>query len=532
MSRRLVCVLGLVGLAVFCAPAAVLAQTTDAKSEPAGRKEARALAQRIDAIINKRLAEEKMKAGPKAGDNVIIRRLHVDLEGKIPTLTQVTDFLDNEEDPNRYISRIEELLDSPGFVANWATYYRSIMLAGTNNQQAAQFNGQFEQWLRSRLANNAPYTKLAQEVLVSQNQAGVNPGVFNFVYENKAENLAGATARIFLGIKIECAQCHKHPFAKWTRTQFWEYAAFFTNPQQRIQQPNQPAPQPLPNNRSIRIPETDTVVSAKFITGEEPKWDNNPQPRAVLADWVTSKDNPYFAKAAVDHVWQYFFGVSLVEPIFEPSDDSPPAHPELLEELAKSFIASGYDVKFLIKSILLTDAYQRGSVALNNDSKEQIQMFARMPVRGMMPEQLFDSFVIATANEGEKAIDYNMQQQQQFMQNSPRQIFLAKFTSQDKRIETQTSILQALYLMNGKFLNDRTKLENNKSLETIATQPTSIARKVQTLYLVVLSRQPRQDELTRMVRYVESGGGTGDQRQAIADIYWALLNSSEFLLNH
>jgi hypothetical protein len=149
----------------------------------------------------------------------------------------------------------------------------------------------------------------------------------------------------------------------------------------------------------------------------------------------------------------------------------------------------------------------------------------------MMPEQLFDCFAEATDYRQDLGA-YNPNVNQFGMPNTPRANFLAKFTTQDKRIETQTSILQALYLMNGKFLTDRMRLENNKSLETIASTQIPHAKRIETLYLMVLSRLPRPEETARMVRYIETGGSTGDPREAVTDIFWALLNSSEFMLNH
>ena len=361
------------------------------------------------------------------------------------------------------------------------------------------------------------------------NQGGFSPAAFFFANENKAENIAGATARVFLGVKIECAQCHKHPFAKWKQQQFWEFAAFFAE-MEGVNRPKGPAPAGA-KPRRIKIADTDKFAQAKFLTGEEPDWKDGVQSQAVLADWVTSPRNPYFAKAAVDHVWQYFFGVSLTDPILEPTDDSPPAHPQLLDELSKSFAASGFDIKYLVRALVLTEAYQRVSVALRQDSREEIQFFAKMPIRGMMPEQLFDSF--AEATDYRQEVNYNEQFRQNFGgPETPRQVFLNKFTSQDKRIETQTSILQALYVMNGKFLAERVKLENNEALRTVATAPTTTARRVETLYLMVLSRLPRPEESILMSRFIETGGGTADPQQAVADVYWALLNSSEFMLNH
>jgi hypothetical protein len=537
MSLRLIGPFGVAALllAIPTPPASAQGPATARGAD--AKAQSKALAQRIDKIIYKRLEQEKMKPGPKASLAEFARRLNIDLAGKIPNLLEVRDFLDPTNDsPTKLEDRVDLLLSEETYARNFGHYWRSVMLTGSNNQQAPFFQFQFEGWLRSRLTNNTSYDKMAYEVITAPPfQGGPNqfsPSAFLAVNENKAENLAGATAKVFLGVKIECAQCHKHPFAKWTRQQFWEYAAFFSGvaPQQPM---GGKQPQPFnPNSKEIRIPETNDIAKAKFITGEEPDWTGNKPVRTTLADWATSPKNPYFARAAVDHVWQYFFGVSLVEPVLEPTDDSPPAYPELLDELAQAFTDSGFDLKFLIRSIVLTDAYQRASVALSEDSKVDIQMFAKMPVRGMMPEQLFDS--LCEAMDFHDNAYNNQMQPQQFgqQQNTVRAQFLAKFTSQDKRIETQTSILQALYLMNGKFINERCQLENNVSLKSIATANTTTARRVETLYMVVLSRMPRPDELDRLVRYIESGGGTNDQRQAVADVYWALLNSSEFMLNH
>src|SRR5262249_4936984 len=181
--------------------------------------------------------------------------------------------------------------------------------------------------------------------------------------------------------------------------------------------------------------------------------------------------------------------------------------------------------------ITATQAYQRTSTGGTDAKKEDPHVFARMPVRGLSPEQLFDSLAEATEYQQEPMAP----NQRVFFDGrpaTPRQQFIGKFTSQDKRIEWQTSILQALFMMNGKFIADATSLERNKTLNTIATAPTSVERRVETLYLVALSRPPRPDEMARVVRYVNSGGPTGDSRRALADVFWALLNSAEFMLNH
>jgi hypothetical protein len=512
MNRRLTASLG-AALVVLAGPALAAAQSDAA----ARRTKSKALAERIDRIIYARLRQEHVSPGPRAELAQLTRRLHLDLTGKIPSVIQLADLIDPTNDsPSKVEDRIDELLAGDDYARHFANYWRSVMLAGANGQQRSAPNPQFEGWLRTRLASESSYDSIARDVLVAApGQPG--PAVFYNLNGNKAEALAGATARVFLGVKIECAECHKHPFAKWTRKQFWEFAAFFSNAKGD-------------GGKQIRLPQSKDVVQARFISGEAPDWAKGNTPRATLADWVAAPQNPYFARAAVDHVWQYFFGVSLVAPILEPTEDSPPAHPELLEELATAFRDSQFDLKFLIRAVVLTDAYQRASVAYSEASKHELQLFARMPVRGMMPEQFFDSLCVATDYREKKPVENPKPGRRPAGQqdNSARAQFLAKLASPDRPTETQTSILQALFLMNGSFIAERSR----QSLQTIALQNTSTQRRVEALYMMVLSRPPRPAEMQRMVRYIDSGGGNGDPRQAVADVCWVLLNTSEFMLNH
>jgi Protein of unknown function (DUF1549)/Protein of unknown function (DUF1553) len=488
-----------------------------AQSSPSPRAatkaEAKALAARLDTIIAQKLQRTTVAPGPKADPAQLARRLHLDLTGTIPQLAELLDFLDGADDlPAKVEERVDALLGGDAYAPHFAHYWRSVLLTGP--QATLEQRLQFEDWLHNRLAANTGYDKMAHEVLTDRRPW--RPGAptasdFSAVNDDKAEKLAGVTSRVFLGHKIECAECHDDKAGRWTRQQFWEFAAFFAP-----EAPPSPkaAPSPKPQKGEIRIPRIDRVVRAKFINGEEPIWRHGVPARVTLADWVTSPENPYFAKAAVSHLWQYFFGVSLVEPVFEPEEGGPPAHPELLDTLARAFIDSGFDLKFLIRAIVLTDAYQRASVAQHEDNKRDIQMFARMPVRGMMPEQLFDSVCVAT--------DFHKR-------TELRGQFLAKFAGQDNRLETQTSALQALYLMNGPFMSERCRPEENEVLRSIATGNMSMARRVETLYLVVLSRPPRPEEAKKLVRYIDSVG-TGNAQQAVADVYWALLNTPDFRL--
>ncbi len=509
-----------------------------------------ALSKRIDEHLSKTWKKAKVTPAPKANDHVFFRRLNLDLVGRIPDLIDLDDFLSNEDDDKRWMW-VDRLLDDKSFQhpRHFANVWRNLILGNQTNVQFQFLMPSFEAWLRERIDKNVPLDQTVLQLLTSQqgnpNQfngfnggmQGNSPQLFFQVNENKAENLAGATSRLFLGVKIECAQCHAHPFAKWSKDQFWEFAAFYSPQQQVMKRPkiDKDAPPESPKfvpGREILIPGTDKVVKAKFLNGKEPNWEGSNNPRRTLADWIVAKDNPYFAKAMADHLWSYLMGVSLLEPILEPSDDSPVTHPELLNDMANALIANNFDAKFLIRAIVHSDAYQRSSGGAKLADKDDYQLFLRMPMRALSPEQIFDSVWMVTNPKDRQPDLPNQQFFNPNQQQSDRGKFLTKFQTQDRRHEPQTSILQALFMMNGEFVMKRTRLENNEALQTLAAQKTSHEKRLRSVYMIVLSRPPRDNEISRLTPYLEKGDAAGKLGEALSDVYWALLNSSEFLLNH
>jgi len=282
-------------------------------------------------------------------------------------------------------------------------------------------------------------------------------------------------------------------------------------------------------------------VPATFLDDKEPEWKFKTSARVTLANWMVRADNPWFARNAVNRLWAQLMGTGIVEPVDDFNDKNLPSHPELLDELARAFVASNYDVKYMIRALTATQAYQRSS-AVTEPGQREPRLFARMPVKGLTAEQLFDSLGQAT---GYQEARNNLPPGVVVFGNaSARQEFLTKFNNRsDKVTEVQTSILQALALMNGKLVADATSLERSETLAAVADAPFLDTRgRIETLYLATLGREPRPKELARLVSYVESGGSDGpgataadrdkNSKQALADVFWALLNSGEFILNH
>lgn len=538
MNRNVVALAGLAALVM--ALGAAMARADEAKPQ-AARPVAAQLAENIDRLIAVEWQRHNAKPAPMADDAEFCRRVYLDIAGRIPRVSETLEFLE-DKDPNKRAKLVERLLDGPGYVANFTNVWRALMVPqAANNQQLQFLVPQFENWLRKQLRDNTAYDVLVREMLTQPvgqggargfqpNPGNVSPVAFFQANENKPENLAASTSRLFLGVKLECAQCHDHPFqADLKKKKFWEYAAFFAGIQTRGMGGAFAPAQDDPKLREIKIPNSDKTVQARFLDGAEPVWNEGGNARLTLATWMTAKDNPYFARATVNKLWAHFMGIGLIEPVDEPGPDNPPSHPELLDALAQGFAANDFDLKFVIRAIVLSKTYQLSSTA-TDDSQDEVRLFARAHIKGLSPEQFFDSLALATGYREQ----VNPQQRGFFGQNNARTEFLQKFANhQDKKTEVQTSILQALALMNGKFIADATSLERSETLAAIVEFPNfTTADRIEKLYLATLSRKPRPHELERLVKYVDKGGAVNNPKTALADVFWALLNSSEFILNH
>jgi hypothetical protein len=546
MRRRWILGVGVALLAATALGAAEIAPVRMSESD----KDALALAAKIDELIGAKWKEKGIKPAELSDDGEFLRRVYLDLVGHVPQLLETGNFLDKRWEDKRW-QLVKTLVQSDRFSTHFAAVWRAILLGQANNQQnQAYFTPFFEQFLKQRIKDGTGYDKMVREIITAQPQGGFGASAFYQAYENKPETVAAATSRLFLGVKIECAQCHKHPFAKWSQTQFWEFATFFSG-LQTGQMSGKPAP--------LCIPGTDTKVDAKFLDGKEPEWKNNVDRRVLLADWITSADNPWFAKEAVNRLWEYFFGIGLIEPVDDINPDNPASHPELLDELARQFVEHKFDMTYLIRAIVMSKTYQLTSAA-SDASQDDPRMFARMPLRGMSAEQLYDSLVVATTDRVPDPV--NAPNNFGGTPLTPRQDFLSRFPNQDRRTETKTSILQALYFMNGKKTTEATTLKDSPNLKAVAeienapitiwvpvpknfrvedvavgsfrpplASPAEYAKRIGYVYKMVLSRRPTPAEVEKLTKYLESGGPTGDRKKAVTDVFWALINSSEFYFN-
>jgi hypothetical protein len=492
----------------------------------------REMVARIDGLLAERCKEEGIRPAAPASDTEFLRRASLDLTGVIPTVQEVRAFLADASLDKR-ARLIERLLAKPNHATHFANIWRNVMLPSDANVVQFGQDGGFNNWLRGQFADNVPYDKVVTELLVtSGNAQQTGPALFYTALQLKPEELAASTSRIFLGVQIQCAQCHNHPFDHWTRKDFWGYAAFFA----RLQRPagnQQFVFQVNDGDRGeVKLPESEEVVPPKYLGGAASP-DEGPQNRRVrLATWLTSGDNPYFARAAVNRVWATLFGRGIVQPADDLGDHNPPSHPELLDELSRYFVQTGFDVRNLIRTLAATRAYQLSSES-TEETPDRPELFARMAIKSLSAEQLYDCLIEAMR----KRVGVNPQGGQIVAFrggfDANRQSFLAKFRAPTQgATEFEAGIPQALTLMNGRLVREATDLANSDILVALDAPFFNDEERVETLFLSTLSRLPSSDERGKFAAHAQKAASAGQRRKGLSDILWALLNSAEFALNH
>jgi hypothetical protein len=517
---------------------AVLGLAVPVWADSDSREDARALAAKIDQLIAAQWAANHVTPAPPAGDGAFLRRVSLDVIGRVPLVSETRRFLRGPASDKRE-QVLSHLLDSPGYVSNFSNVWRDLLLPEAKADFQQRFlSNQVERWLRKQFTDNVSYDRMVRELLtvpmptdrrgmfLALQQGGPSPLAFYQSKQGKPENLAASTARLFLGIRLECAQCHNHPFSRWTREQFWGQAAFFGGIRSQGQNGIFSPLTEVADRRELGIPGTERVAQARFLDGKEPRWRYKVSARNTLADWMTDPDNPYFARAAVNRLWAHFFGIGIVEPVDDLNDENQPSHPELLDELSRQFVRHGFDLRFLIRAITLSKTYQLSSVH-PAEAPPDVRLFTYVPVKGLSQDQLMESVSLTI---GVPSLTAN--QRRNFFDASQTS-FQDKFVSQDQRTEYQTSIPQALALMNSQLIGEATHPQRSQFLASVLNAPfLDTDGRIETLYLAALSRKPRPDELEKCRRYVEKGGAAKDQKAALGDVFWAILNSPEFFLNH
>ena len=501
----------------------------------------------LSRLIDNRLGIDAADCSRFAGDSQFLRRLTLDLAGRIPTISEVYTYLGNTSESRRS-DAIRRLMNSGIHRRNMATFWRHSWVPQADTPEFASVAEGFELWLVHRLQEGARYDELVAEILTLDNSslvaASTTPIGFYNANQSKPENLAASATRAFLGINLDCAQCHDHPFSRWTREQFWQTAAFFAPPE------TDPAGQiHLPK---VRIPDTDLTYEPALLTRAKIQWPQKPDSatlRRILADWMKQDQERLLAKNAVNRLWAQFFGEAIIEPIDDLSRDEFQSgdRADLLNDLAATFIATGYNLDILVEGIVGSHAYRLTSSATTPgdfmavadvapsaeaegppvsapDDSAPLQI-ARPIVRGLTGEQLYDSLQTAAGLPPERTDVGGRPVRSQSWNFSA--LFYTERTHTAER-----SIAQALTLMNGSLVNEMTSPQGNPMLASVLSSPfMSFPEQIDTVFIAVLGRHARAAELQAVSRNFDSGRDTS-REQHLGNLFWVLVNSSEFNTNH
>jgi len=505
-------------------------QAADAEAKP--KLDAVALAKLIDREIQQRLGAEKVRAAPLADDAEFLRRVYLDIAGAIPPYEKTVAFLDSTE-PDKRAKLVDELLNSPQYARHMAGIWASKLIprelasVGMNRNTMVEKLGA---WFDDAFQQNTAWDQLVRDLLTAKGLSDQNGAAMMFANPD-VDKLTDIVGRMFLGVQLQCAQCHDDRLGRpWQRTDYWGLAAFFSKVRDNRMRGEEATKlglergiteQDAPRLPKRKLPATAKVVPPKFLMGDAPTLDPAGAYRPALADWMTAPANPYFARSMVNRQWAHLFGRGLVNPIDDLHEKNEPSHPKLLQELTEQFVANGFDVKYLLRAICLSEAYQRtskiqlgGAGSVSDRSKDQLdrvaELFGRMAVKDLRPRQLASCREVLAPKK---------------MGNGPKPLLYADLIEDVDPAEFRKGIPDTLVLMNAR--DTGTFLKDLSGRLVPAKSGKSIEKNIEIVYLHIVSRRPTAEETKRLAGYVERQGA-----RAYQDISWALLNSAEFLLNH
>jgi hypothetical protein len=490
----------------------------------------------IDQTLDAKMQKLKIQPSPVADDAAFLRRVMLDLTGQIPAPEQLRAFAADATPQRVKRSKIiDKLIASPAYTDHWTVKWGDLL------QSSRKYLGdkgvyQFREWIRESIASNKPYNKMVHEMLTARGSAYDEPAANYYRVTRDAKPTMEKTTQVFLGVRMVCAQCHDHPFERWTQNQYYQMSAFFTAVGLRAGY--EVGEEILFDQRAdyeMKHPKDGRVVPPQFlVAGTKPV----PVPadhrrRDALADWLVSKENPFFAKAMANRVWSYFFGKGIIDPVDDIRASNPPSNPALLDALTKEFVDHGFDLQHLMRTIVNSRAYQ-ASLASNEWNAGDQSNFSRMLPRRLTAEQLMDAVATATGSRAKfPEVPEDTTAAQFADPHIGKEGFLDVFgrpqreSSLESERRSDFSLPQALNLINGKTVADAIADPKGRVAKLVLSGKSDAAM-VEELYLAALGRFPNAEETGLGVKYL----GAGSKATRAQDLLWALLNSKGFLYVH
>ncbi|MCZ2341889.1 MAG: DUF1549 and DUF1553 domain-containing protein [Bacteroidales bacterium] len=486
----------------------------------------------VDEFVNTKLKKLRIEPSPLCSDEVFIRRVYLDICGILPEPEDYAKFMANPQ-PNKREQLVDELLGRKEFSELWVLKWAELLqMRSDGNNVSKKAMLLYFNWLQDKIARNVPTNVWVKELLAANGGTFKMPATNYYQLERDVLKVTENVAQVFMGMRIQCAQCHNHPFDRWTMDDYYGFVSFFT--QVGRKRGDDPRELVIFNGGGGERahPVTNRPIPPKFLGGEVPDVKGKDR-REVLANWLASPENPYFAKNLANIVWAHFLGQGIINEVDDVRISNPASNQELLDELGKRFTNYNYDFKKLVRDICVSHTYQR-STEPNESNASDTRNFARGPIRRIRAETMLDIItqVTETKNKfpglplGSRAVEIADGQVSNYFLTTFGRPTRETVCSCEVRLEPTLS--QSLHLMNGGTVEP--KVVQGGIVQRLLNVEKKAPREViEQLFIRTLSRKPRAEELERLTSIVDQAK---DKKQSLEDVFWALLNSREFMFNH
>ncbi|MFL2929101.1 MAG: DUF1549 domain-containing protein [Opitutales bacterium] len=487
----------------------------------------------IDQLVYDKLHKLRIYPSDLCSDEVFLRRVYLDVIGAVPEVETISEFI-ADKTPNKRERAVDDLLSRKEFTEMWVMKFAELLQIRTDDNNGVSYKSTllYFNWIKDRIANNVPMDQIVRDLLTAKGGTFVSPATNYYQIERDNLKITENVAQVFMGMRIQCAQCHDHPFDQWTQDDYYSFASFFSQVgRKRAADPRESVIYNR-NSGEINHPVHKKPMPPKFLGGETPEIKKGTDRREVLADWLASPENPFFARNLANIVWSHFFGQGIIEPVDDVRISNPPSNPELLDQLASRFTEYQYDFRKLVRDVCTSRIYQL-STRTNPSNEDDLRNFARAQLRRMRAEVLLDviSQVTKTKNKfqglplGARAL--------QIADGRFSNYFLTTFGRATREtvcsceVVMEPNLSQALHLLNGDVTNKR--ITQGRIVQTMLKEGKDPEKVIDNLYLRCYSRKPRADEKANLLASLD---GEDSVESALNDVFWALLNSKEFIFNH
>ncbi|HVU89353.1 MAG TPA: DUF1549 domain-containing protein [Pirellulales bacterium] len=484
----------------------------------------------IDELVNAKLQKLRILPSDLCSDEIFLRRVTVDITGLLPTEAEYIEFV-ADTDPQKRAKLVDRLLERKEFSEIWGMKWAELLMVKSTVDVSYKSMFLYSNWLTERISSNMPLNLMVQELLGANGGTFTNAATNYYQIERDTLKTAENVAQVFMGIRTQCAQCHNHPFDRWTMNDYYSFAAFFSQIGRKTGEDYRETIIFNTGSGEVTHPVGGRVMPPKFLGGPSPDTAGQDR-RVVLARWLASPENPYFATSVANRVWAHFFGVGIVEPVDDIRVSNPASNPELFQALGDRFTQYNYDFKQLVRDICNSQTYQHTSQRNASNEADELN-FAHARIRRIRSENLLDSISEVTETKdkfaglplGAKAV--------QIADGNGSTYFLTTFGRSNRatvgvcEVKTDPTLSQSLHLLNGDTIE--TKVRDGGAIKRMLEAGRTPEQIIETIYIRSLSRKPTPEESQKLLAVVAAEPAP---QKGLEDVFWAVLNSREFLFNH